>query len=94
MKVLTTDTLSGSHFPSPEAIRAVEEADLVLVGADSHRASFDSLRFCVRHLRPAVDAGTAVYKVSGANMEAAEVAEGDDARERCRRECPNLWRAR
>ncbi len=50
-----------SHFPSSKAVRAVEEADLVLVGVDSDRARFDVLRLCVRHLRPAVDAGTAVY---------------------------------
>ena len=51
----------ATPFPSPEAVHALERADLVLVGVDSDRARFDVLRLCVRHLRPAVDAGTAIF---------------------------------
>lgn len=64
-------------FPSSEAVRAVERADMVLVGVDSDRTRFDVLRLCVRHLRPAVDAGTAVYL--------------DDARERDHLRAGHVW---
>ena len=60
----------AAPFPSKETVAAVAGADIVLVGVDSDRARFDVLRLCVRHLRPAVDAGTAVYLDENGRREA------------------------
>ena len=49
-----------AEFPSAEALDALESSDLVLVGVDDDRVRYDLLRWCVRHLRPAVDAGSGI----------------------------------
>jgi molybdopterin/thiamine biosynthesis adenylyltransferase len=57
----TIDVVKVNHrFPSPEAIAALKDADIIVTALDSFRAREMLNRFCRRHLIPQVDIGMVI----------------------------------